>query len=109
MMSNSLFSQGLYILLRLILPFRSFPPSFAQLSVYALTLIPTVVLYQHLHNIGTPKRDQYTGAILSAGENLSQPGLTESCWDVIYVTWACQVGSSIFGDSFWWFYLVVST
>jgi hypothetical protein len=35
--------------------------------------------------IGKPKRDA-AGTLLSAGDDLNQPGLTEYAFDVIYVT-----------------------
>ncbi|KAG8932986.1 hypothetical protein FRC03_012929 [Tulasnella sp. 419] len=99
-------SSAIYVLLRFVLPFRPVQ-GLTQPIIYVLTLIPTLVLYRHLHSIGTPRRDQSTGALISAGEDLSQAGLTESCWDVIYVTWFCQVGSTLLGDWFWWFYLAI--
>lgn len=38
--------------------------------------------------IGKPKRDG-AGTLLSAGDDLNQPGLTEYAFDVIYVT--CRI------------------
>lgn len=90
------------------LPPHSLLPGALPLFIYVLTLIPTLFLYRYMHAIGTPKRDA-SGTLISAGEDLYQPGLTEYCWDVIYVTWACQVGSPIFGERFWWLYAGVST
>ena len=34
-------------------------------------------------------------------------GITEWCWDIVYITWACQVGSALLGEWFWWLYLSV--
>ncbi|KAG8681899.1 hypothetical protein FRC08_015337 [Ceratobasidium sp. 394] len=75
--------------------------------LYVLTLAPTVVLYRHLTTIGLPRREPNTGALISPGEDLAQPGITEWCWDIIYVTWACAVGSGLLGSWVWWLYLVI--
>ncbi|KAF8609336.1 DUF788-domain-containing protein [Ceratobasidium sp. AG-I] len=75
--------------------------------LYVLTLIPTVVLYRHLTTIGRPRREPNTGALISPGEDLAQSGITEWCWDIIYVTWGCAVGSGILGSWVWWLYLII--
>lgn len=106
-LTNTDIPQGLYFLLRIILPGGSFPPTFRQLTLYILTAIPVLVLYRHLSSVGLPRRDPATGALIAPGEDLAQSGVTEWCWDVIYVTWACQVGSSLFGEWVWWGYLSV--
>ncbi|KAF9510056.1 hypothetical protein BS47DRAFT_1300755, partial [Hydnum rufescens UP504] len=97
----------LYFLLRFILPNRSFPPTMRQLTLYFMTGIPEFVLFRHLSSVGLPRRDPTTGTLIAAGEDLSQQGVTEWCFDVIYVTWACQVGSSLIGDYVWWLYLSI--
>ncbi|CEL57781.1 Meiotically up-regulated gene 69 protein OS=Schizosaccharomyces pombe (strain 972 / ATCC 24843) GN=mug69 PE=1 SV=4 [Rhizoctonia solani AG-1 IB] len=76
-------------------------------SLYILTFIPTVVLYRHLTSIGLPRKEPQTGTLISPGEDLSQSGITEWCWDIIYVTWGCAVGSSLLGNWVWWLYLVI--
>lgn len=78
--------------------------------------------------IGTPKRDG-AGNLISSGEDLNLGGITDWCFDVLYVTCklkdhalhrdlpmnpsnisgVCQVVSAIFGERFWLFYLSVST
>ncbi|KAG9100643.1 hypothetical protein FRC07_010392 [Ceratobasidium sp. 392] len=75
--------------------------------LYVLTLVPTAVLYRHLTTIGSPRREPNTGALISPGEDLAQSGITEWCWDIIYVTWACAVGSGLLGSWVWWLYLVI--
>ncbi|KAG8736797.1 hypothetical protein FRC12_017447 [Ceratobasidium sp. 428] len=75
--------------------------------LYVLTLIPTVFLYRHLTTIGLPRREPNTGALISPGEDLAQPGITEWCWDIIYLTWGCAVGSSLLGSWVWWAYLLI--
>lgn len=74
-----------------------------------MTAVPQFVLFRHLSTVGSPRRDVATGTLIAPGEDLGAPGVTEWCFDVIYVTWACQVGSALIGESFWWLYLSVST
>ncbi|KAB5593424.1 Transcription factor TFIID complex subunit 8 c-term domain-containing protein [Ceratobasidium theobromae] len=76
-------------------------------TLYILTFIPTAVLYRHLTSIGLPRKEPKTGALISPGEDLNQSGITEWCWDIIYVTWGCAVGSSLLGNWVWWLYLVI--
>lgn len=73
-----------------------------------MTAIPEFVLFRHLSTVGSPRRDPTTGALIAPGEDLGTPGVTEWCFDVIYVTWACLVGSSLLGEFVWWLYLSVS-
>jgi hypothetical protein len=101
-------SQALYFLLRLILAGSSFPPTTRQLTLYFMTAIPQFVLFRHLSTVGSPRRDPTTGALIASGEDLGAPGVIEWCFDVIYVTWACLVGSSLLGEFVWWLYLSVS-
>lgn len=97
----------LSLVLRLLLRRDSLPPSKGSLLIYVLTYLPALFLSRYLENIGTSRRDSTTGALISSGEDLSQPGVTEWSFDILYVTWACQVGSGAFGEWFWYFYLVI--
>ncbi|KAF9247108.1 hypothetical protein BU15DRAFT_69948 [Melanogaster broomeanus] len=97
----------LSILLRLLFRRNSLPPSKGSLAIYVMTYLPALFLSRYLENIGTSRRDPTTGALISSGEDLSQPGVTEWCFDILYVTWACQVGSGGFGEWFWYLYLVI--
>ncbi|KAI6122737.1 hypothetical protein EV401DRAFT_1313323 [Pisolithus croceorrhizus] len=97
----------LSLVLRLLLRRDSLPPSKGSLLIYILTYLPALFLSRYLENIGTSRRDRTTGALISSGEDLNQPGVTEWSFDVLYVTWACQVGSGAFGEWFWYFYLVI--
>lgn len=96
----------LALLLRLLLG-RSVIPSKTSSVLHVLTAVPLVILYKHLYSIGSPRRDPITGALIGSGEDLNMSGITEWCWDIIYVTWACQVGSALLGEWFWWLYLSV--
>jgi len=100
-------SNVLYFIIRLLHPSRSFPPSLSQLTIYILTFLPSLFLAQHLRTTGRPRRDPVTGTLISSGEDLDARGVTEWCWDVIYVTWACQVGSALLGEWFWFGYLSI--
>ncbi|KAF8528874.1 hypothetical protein BU17DRAFT_80026 [Hysterangium stoloniferum] len=73
---------------------------------FILPSIPTVVLSLFIVRAGTPKRDS-AGTLLSPGDDLNQAGLLEWSWDVIYITWACQIGSSLLGEWVWWLYLII--
>ncbi|KAF8558782.1 DUF788-domain-containing protein, partial [Imleria badia] len=97
----------LSILLRLLFRRGSLPPSKGSLAIYVVTYLPALFLSRYLESIGTSRRDPTTGAVISSGEDLNQPGVTEWCFDILYVTWACQVGSGAFGEWFWYFYLLI--
>ncbi|KZO93287.1 DUF788-domain-containing protein [Calocera viscosa TUFC12733] len=92
-----------WLLLRYFIHHR-FPLS--QILLYLLTLAPSLALYRYLLASGTPQRDS-SGLLLSPGEDLSAGGVTEYAWDVIYVTWACALGSAVLGGWVWWFYLLI--
>ncbi len=96
------------LVLRILLRRTSLRPTVFGFWVYALSLIPSIFLSRYLERIGSPRRDPTTGALISAGEDLSRPGIIEWAFDVVYITWACQLASGAFGDWVWWLYLVVS-
>lgn len=96
----------LALLLRLLLG-HSAVPSKISTVLHVLTAVPLVILYKHLYSIGSPRRDPITGALIGSGEDLNMSGITEWCWDIVYITWACQVGSALLGEWFWWLYLSV--
>ncbi|KAH7931296.1 DUF788-domain-containing protein [Leucogyrophana mollusca] len=95
------------LLLRFFFRRGSLPPSKGSLALYVLTYFPALFLSRYLETMGTSRRDPTTGTLLSSGEDLSQPGVTEWCFDILYVTWACQIGSGAFGEWFWWLYLII--
>ncbi|KAJ3741409.1 hypothetical protein DFH05DRAFT_1451185 [Lentinula detonsa] len=97
----------LSFLLRLLFRRDSLPPSKGSLTLYLGTFFPMFFLSRYLTQIGTTRRDPTTGTLISYGEDLNQPGLTEWAFDVLYITWACQVGSGAFGEWFWWLYTVI--
>ncbi|KAF8631143.1 hypothetical protein AX15_002489 [Amanita polypyramis BW_CC] len=94
-------------LLRFLLRRSSLPPSKTSLAIYIVTYFPAFFLSNYLIKIGTPRRDPTTGTLISYGEDLNQKGVTEWCFDIIYITWICQIGSGLFGDWFWSLYMVI--
>ncbi|KAI0040697.1 DUF788-domain-containing protein [Auriscalpium vulgare] len=73
---------------------------------YVLSLGAGQFLYRQLVKMGTPRRDA-TGTLVSSGDDLNQPGMTEWFFDVLYVSWFAQVGSSVLGEWFWWIYAAI--
>ncbi|KAJ3560040.1 hypothetical protein NP233_g11093 [Leucocoprinus birnbaumii] len=95
------------LVLRFLFRRSSLPPSKTSLALYIVTFFPSLFLSNYLIKIGTPRRDPTTGTLLSYGEDLNQNGVTEWCFDILYITWACQIGSGAFGEWFWFLYMVI--
>lgn len=74
------------LLLRLLFRRSSLPPSKTALAVYIIFSAPGLLLSNYLVKSGTTRRDPTTKAIISSGEDLNQPGITEWCFDIIYIT-----------------------
>ncbi|OSC98742.1 DUF788-domain-containing protein [Trametes coccinea BRFM310] len=102
-----LVSGALSVILRLLFRRSSLSPTHLSFWIYAFSLVPSIFLSRYLERIGSPRRDPTTGTLISAGEDLSRPGIIEWCFDVIYITWACQIGSGAFGQWVWWLYLII--
>ncbi|CCM02806.1 uncharacterized protein FIBRA_04917 [Fibroporia radiculosa] len=97
----------LSLLLRLIIRKGSLSPTRLSLWLLILSYVPSIFLSRYLERIGSPRRDHTTDTLISAGEDLGRPGIIEWAFDVIYITWACQIGSGAFGEWFWCLYLVI--
>lgn len=80
-----LVSFSLSFILRLLFRRYSLPPSKGLFALFFITSTPATFLYRYLVRIGTSRRDA-TGTLLSSGEDLNAPGITEWCFDVLYVT-----------------------
>jgi hypothetical protein len=76
---------------RLLFRRSSLPPSKGSLALYVVTYLPALFLSRYLERMGTTRRDPTTGALISPGEDLNQPGVTEWCFDILYVT--CESAS----------------
>ncbi|KAL9712491.1 hypothetical protein Ac2012v2_003729 [Leucoagaricus gongylophorus] len=95
------------LVLRFLFRRSSLPPSKFSLALYVITFFPSLFLSNYLIKIGTPRRDPTTGTLLSYGEDLNQTGVTEWCFDILYITWTCQIGSGGLGEWFWLLYTVI--
>ncbi|ROW12132.1 hypothetical protein VMCG_00183 [Cytospora schulzeri] len=78
-----------------------------SLWAYALLSAPSFICQFALEKAGRPSYEPSTGALRNSGEDMSAPGLTEYMWDVIWVTWACQILVMLFGNWFWLIWAVV--
>jgi len=74
------------LLLRFLFGRSPFPPSKGPLAIYIVTFFPAFFLSNYLIKQGSPRRDPTTGTLISSGEDLSQPGVTEWCFDILYIT-----------------------
>ncbi|KAH8999333.1 hypothetical protein EDB92DRAFT_1790788 [Lactarius akahatsu] len=86
-------------IIRILLRGQTLRDSKKAVIFYFLSLALSQFLYQHLKKLGTPRRDS-TGNLVSSGEDLNQPGMTEWMFDILYI-------SSILGEWLWWTYLVI--
>jgi SRP-independent targeting protein 2/TMEM208 len=80
--------------LRLLFRRDSLPPSKASLAIYIVIFIPMFLLSNYLVKIGTARREPSTGTLISPGEDLSQPGVTEWCFDILYITCATHLSDA---------------
>ncbi|KAF9423054.1 hypothetical protein BGZ94_008407 [Podila epigama] len=55
--------------------------------------------------MGQPRYNS-KGELVDAGQDLSQEGLVQYAFDIIYVTWFVHV-TSAFWSKMWWFYLSI--
>ena len=76
----------IHVVLRILLRRQSIPPSKGSVAIYVATFLPALFLTNYLIKIGSPRRDPTTGALISYGEDLAQPGVTEWCFDILYIT-----------------------
>lgn len=124
MFYGQLFSNLFPLLIRIVFRWQAFRQSKKAIALYCLSLALSQFLHQYLKRMGTPRRDS-TGNLVSSGDDLNHPGMTEWIFDILYV--ACksedtsiilalitssfagfaQVGSAIFGEWLWWIYAAV--
>lgn len=96
-------SNGLYLLLRLVLFWSSFTTLY--MSLYALTLVASGVGYYFVSYMGRPIRDE-TGVVIGAGSDLNMPGhVSEYAKDVILFA-PIVYTLSLISDYFWLVLLV---
>ncbi|KAK9369376.1 hypothetical protein V1509DRAFT_620606 [Lipomyces kononenkoae] len=79
-----------------------------SIKSYLILSLPAWIIEYQLDKIGRPRYSQQNGSLISAGEDLNQAGLTELLWDIVYVTWGCDILAFIIGRNWvWLFYLVI--
>jgi hypothetical protein len=72
-----------------------------SLVAYGLFAAPSLICEYVLEISGRPKYDAATGALKTSGEDLSNAGLTEYMFDVIWVTWASSILVILLGNWGW--------
>jgi hypothetical protein len=72
-------------LIRILFRGQTFRDSKKAIVFYFLSLALSQFLYRHLKRLGTPKRDS-TGNLVSSGDDLNQPGMTEWMFDILYIS-----------------------
>ena len=75
-------------IIRVVLLGQTFRNSKKAFVFYCLSLALSQFLYRHLKKLGTPKRDS-TGNLVSSGDDLNQPGMTEWMFDILYISCEC--------------------
>jgi hypothetical protein len=95
----SLTFNGLFILFSTFLRPRS-------LSLYFILSIPAFICQVVLERAGRPSYDA-TGALVSSGEDLNSPGLTEYLFDCVWVTWACLIAVMLLGNWGWYLWAAI--
>ncbi|KAH9938454.1 uncharacterized protein B0H18DRAFT_1205689 [Fomitopsis serialis] len=120
-----LLTGALSLLLRILFRKGTLSPTRISFWLLVLSYVPSIFLSRYLERIGSPKRDPTTGTLISSGEDLGRPGVIEyasmsSTSPVrLHVTHplaqpmfcfclgVCQIGSGIFGEWFWFLYLII--
>ncbi|KAG0365921.1 hypothetical protein BGZ54_006049 [Gamsiella multidivaricata] len=95
--------MAFYIFYRIIYRWSTF--GFTLALGYLFTAGLTVFFYMQINAMGRPRYNS-KGELADAGEDLSQEGLIQYAFDIIYVTWFVHV-TSAFWSKMWWFYLAI--
>jgi hypothetical protein len=72
-------------IIRILLRGQTFRDSKKAIVFYFLSLALSQFLYQHLKTLGTPRRDSKAN-LVSSGDDLNQPGMTEWMFDILYIS-----------------------
>ncbi|KAJ2894732.1 hypothetical protein MKZ38_007282 [Zalerion maritima] len=78
-----------------------------SLLTYFLLSIPAFLCEYALERAGRPKYHPQTGALVSAGDDLKNAGLTEYMFDCVWITWAALTLVMLFGNWMWLLWSVV--
>ncbi|CAO3567907.1 unnamed protein product [Mortierella alpina] len=95
--------NAFYIFYRIVYHWSSFGLKLA--FGYLFTAGLTVFLYTQINAMGQPRYNS-KGELADAGQDLSQEGLVQYAFDIIYVTWFVHV-TSAFWSKMWWTYLAI--
>ncbi|KAF9923752.1 hypothetical protein FBU30_006187 [Linnemannia zychae] len=95
--------NAFYIFYRIIYHWGSF--GFKLAAGYTITAGITVLLYTQINAMSQPRYNS-RGELVDAGQDLSQEGLVQYAFDIIYVTWFVHVLSAFWSKA-WWFYLCI--
>ena len=91
---GSLAANILFLLCHFLISSRS-------LVAYVVLSIPGFLCEYGLERAGRPKYHPHTGALVSAGDDLNNAGLTEYMFDCVWVTWAALFVVTLFGNWGW--------
>ncbi|KAF9191159.1 hypothetical protein BGZ50_009593 [Haplosporangium sp. Z 11] len=95
--------NAFYIFYRIIYHWSTF--GFKLALGYLFTAGLSVLLYTQINAMGRPRFNS-KGELADAGEDLSQEGLVQYAFDIIYVTWFVHVTSALW-SKMWWFYITI--
>jgi hypothetical protein len=85
MLYGHLLGNLLPLLIRILFRWQAFRQSKTAIILYCGSAALSQFLYRHLKKMGTPRRDS-TGNVLSPGDDLNQPGMTEWIFDILYIS-----------------------
>ena len=94
-------SQLIYIAYRIYLLWDTF--SAWHIGGFSFLSIVYAVCYFILSQAATPKYAplEKGGALISGGSDLSQPGVIEYTWDILFTTMFVQLATAFISDWFW--------
>ena len=93
MLYGQLLGNLLPLLIRILFRWQAFQQSKKAIVLYCGSVALSQFLYQHLKKMGTPRRDT-TGNIVSSGDDLNQPGMTEWMFDILYISCEAQTDNT---------------
>lgn len=89
MLYGHLLGNLLPLLIRILFRWQASQQSKKAIVLYCGSAALSQFLYQQLKRMGTPRRDS-TGNLVSPGDDLNQPGMTEWTFDVLYISCEAQ-------------------
>ena len=80
-----------------------------SLLAYSLLSFPAFLCEFILERVGRPRHDPHTGALVSAGDDLNSPGMTEYMFDCMWLTWGSAVLVIAVGNWGWLLWGLIPT